>query len=305
MQTFGFMQSETAHPFIKWVGGKSQLLEVIRQKYPMILSPAITKYAEPFIGGGAVLLDVLTSWNLDEVYISDSNLELINTYRAVRDDVEGLIEYLRKFQMEFLSLDKAERKLYYYAKRDRFNAIELRDDSGLNLEKAALFIFLNKTCFNGLYRVNSQGQFNVPMGDYKNPCICDPKNLSILSRLLKKVKMHHGDYRESFDFIDEHTFVYFDPPYRPLSATSGFTSYTEGAFNDDSQRELAEYARRLDQKGAKVLLSNSDPKNTDPNDEFFDELYAGFEIQRVEATRMVNCNADARGKIRELLISNF
>lgn len=304
MQNTRFISNSIVHPFIKWVGGKSQLLDVIRKKYPMYSNPNITKYAEPFIGGGAVLFDILSRWDLAEVYISDINNELVNTYRVVRDEIEQLIIHLENLQKEFLPLAKPERKKYYYTKRDRFNEIELYDDSGVNIEKATLFIFLNKTCYNGLYRVNRHNQFNVPMGDYKMPCICDPENLSSISQMLKKVEIYHRDYRESYDFIDENTFVYFDPPYRPLSSTSNFTSYTEGAFDDDCQRDLAEYVRLLDRKGAKFLLSNSDPKNSDPKDDFFDELYKDFQIDRVSATRMVNSNGKGRGKITELLIHN-
>ena len=166
-------------------------------------------------------------------------------------------------------------------------------------------IFLNKTCFNGLCRVNKKGLFNVPMGAYKNPLICDEKNLRAVSEKLQNVKIVCGDYRKSAEFIDEHTFVYFDPPYRPLTETASFTAYTENLFNDEEQIELAEFVESMHKKGAKVVVSNSDPKNSNTEDDFFDKIYSAHKIKRVEATRMINCNSEARGKIKELLISNF
>ena len=174
-----------------------------------------------------------------------------------------------------------------------------------NVEKAALFIFLNKTCFNGLYRVNKKGLFNVPIGAYNNPCICDEENLRNISKALERVNIVCADYKESESFIDPYTFVYFDPPYRPLNETSNFTSYTENEFDDGAQSELAEYVRKIVEKGAKVVISNSDPKNTNKDDHFFDELYKAYKINRVEAVRMINCNSARRGNISELLISSF
>ena len=197
------------------------------------------------------------------------------------------------------------RRKYYIAKRDYFNTLKVCDDEGINIAKAALMIFLNKTCFNGLFRVNKKGAFNVPMGAYKNPMICDEANLRAVSEKLQNVTIVCGDYRDSADFIDEHTFVYFDPPYRPLTATSSFTAYTENLFNDEEQIELAKFVDAMDKKGAKIVVSNSDPKNANEEDEFFDEIYASHTIRRVEASRMINSNSSARGKIKELLITNF
>ena len=194
---------------------------------------------------------------------------------------------------------------YYIAKRERFNDIKVNGNEADNIEKAALMIFLNKTCFNGLYRVNRKGLFNVPMGAYKNPLICDEKKLRAVSEKLQNVKIVCEDYKKSDDFIDENTFVYFDPPYRPLTETSNFTAYTENLFDDEKQIELANFVERISNKGAMVVVSNSDPKNTNKEDEFFDKIYAIHKIKRVEATRMINCNSDARGRIKELLISNF
>ena len=168
-----------------------------------------------------------------------------------------------------------------------------------------MIIFLNKTCFNGLFRVNKKGLFNVPMGAYKNPLICDEINLRAVSEKLQKVTIVCGDYRKSAEFIDKNTFVYFDPPYRPITDTASFTAYTENLFNDEEQVELAHFVDDMHRKGAKIVVSNSDPKNSNTQDDFFDNIYSTHKIKRVEATRMINCNSEARGKIKELLISNF
>ena len=291
-------------PFLKWAGGKGQLLAEIEKYYPFE-DGVITKYAEPFVGGGAVLFDILSKYDLEEVYISDINAELINSYRIIRDDIDELIAMLMVMQSEFVPMDKEHRKVYYMAKRERFNDLKVNGNETVNIEKAALMIFLNKTCFNGLFRVNKKGLFNVPMGSYKNPMICDEDNLRAVSDKLQRVKIVCGDYRESADFIDENTFVYFDPPYRPITATASFTAYTENLFNDKEQIELARFVDEMHRKGAKIVISNSDPKNSNAEDDFFDNIYSSHKIKRVEATRMINCNSEARGKIKELLISNF
>lgn len=291
-------------PFLKWAGGKGQLIKEIEKYYPFE-NVKINKYAEPFVGGGAVLFDILSKFDLDEIYISDINAELINTYIIVRDHIDKLIHLLISYQEDYVPLDTDNRKKYYIAKRERFNDIKVNGNEADNIEKAALMIFLNKTCFNGLYRVNRKGLFNVPMGAYKNPLICDEKNLRAVSEKLQSVKIVCGDYKKSDDFIDENTFVYFDPPYRPLTETASFTAYTENLFDDEKQIELANFVKRISDKGAMVVVSNSDPKNANEEDDFFDKIYAIHKIKRVEATRMINCNSDSRGKIKELLISNF
>ena len=301
---YNITDEKCVKPFLKWAGGKGQLLKEIEKYYPFD-NGVIAKYAEPFVGGGAVLFDILSKYNLEEIYISDINAELINTYVIVRDNVEELIKLLKKYQLEYVPLDKEDRKSYYMEKRERFNDLKANGNEAENIEKAALMIFLNKTCFNGLYRVNKKGLFNVPMGAYKNPLICDEKNLRAVSEKLQNVKIVCGDYRKSAEFIDEHTFVYFDPPYRPLTETASFTAYTENLFNDEEQIELAEFVESMHKKGAKIVVSNSDPKNSNTEDDFFDNIYSAHKIKRIDATRMINCNSEARGKIKELLISNF
>lgn len=306
MKNFSLFEKDRIEckPFIKWVGGKGQLLSEINKLYPVELGKNINKYAEIFVGGGAVLFDILSKYKLDEVYISDKNLELINTYKSIRDNVDILIKSLKEMEEQYIPLDNENRKDYYYKKREEYNSLKINSEVN-SIEKAVLFIFLNKTCFNGLYRVNKKGEFNVPMGAYKKPKICDEENLKNVSLTLRNVKIVYADYRESEKFIDDKTFVYIDPPYRPLNITSSFTSYTENNFNDKEQIELAEYINVLNKKGAKIVISNSDPKNNNIDDNFFDELYKNYNINRVKATRMLNSNAGLRGAINELLITNY
>ncbi len=248
-----------AKPFLKWAGGKAQILDNIRMKYPVGLGKTVTKYAEPFVGGGAVLFDILSNYNISEVYIGDINRELMLTYQTVRDDVDSLISSLQSLEEEYLSADETKRKELYYQNRNKFNELKLEQSEAIEL--TALFIFLNRTCFNGLYRVNAKGGFNVPQGSYKNPSICDAENLLAVSKVLQGVKIVCGDYKMSASFIDENTFAYFDPPYRPLSASSSFTSYAKDGFGDKEQIELAQFIDKLSESGAFVVASNSDPKN--------------------------------------------
>lgn len=291
-------------PFLKWAGGKGQLLKEI-ECYYLFEDGHITKYAEPFVGGGAVLFDILSKYDLEEIYISDINAELINTYCMIRDNIDALIEMLYAMQNDFIPLNTDNRKAYYKEKRERFNGLKANGNESTNIERAALMMFLNKTCFNGLFRVNKKGFFNVPMGSYKNPLICDERNLRAVSEKLQKVTIVCGDYRKSADFIDDKTFVYFDPPYRPITDTASFTAYTENLFNDEEQIKLAKFVDEMHRKGAKIVVSNSDPKNSNTEDNFFDNIYSAHKIKRVEATRMINSKSEARGKIKELLISNF
>ncbi len=307
--------SQQAKPFVKWAGGKTQLLEEIRKHYPS----HIEKYCEPFGGGGAVLFDVLQKAHPEQVLINDINRELVNTYIQVKNNCDALIEQLSELQTQYKNQTLEENKNLFYEKRNRFNEFKLDgtvvepavtepsrsiETTSENLEKAALFIFLNKTCFNGLYRVNSKGAFNVPFNSAKNPLLCDEENLRACSKLLQNVKITCGDYKNCATFCDEKTFVYLDPPYRPLTKTAAFTSYSENGFGDKEQIELEKFVADISKNGAKVLLSNSDPKNVDEKDEFFDELYSGFDIERISAARMINSNAAKRGKINELLITN-
>lgn len=292
-------------PFVKWAGGKGSLLSQISKYYPKELNDGqIECYIEPFVGGGAVLIDILQNYNIKEAFAFDINLDLINAYNVIKSNVKELIKLLKRKEQEFLKLDIEERKKYFYKERKEYNSYKLKINE-ISVEKAAKFIFLNRTCFNGLYRVNKAGDFNVPMGNYKNPTICDEKNLILLSNLIKDVKFQYGDYKTSRKYIKKKTFVYFDPPYRPLNITSGFTSYTKEDFNDNDQKKLANYYRELDVNNVKVMLSNSNPKNTNKDDNFFEEIYNGFNINEVYANRMINSISSNRGKISEILVTNY
>ena len=288
-------------PFVKWAGGKSQLLNEIRIKYP----ENIEKYCEPFVGGGAVLFDILDKYEPKEVLINDINSELINTYIQIRDNVNELTSILNKYQKKYDGISEDLRQDIYIKKRQEFNSLIVNCAKNNLIKKAALFMFLNKTCFNGLYRVNSEGFYNVPKGNYKNPIICDEESLNHISKLLKKVKIKCGDFEKCEEFIDNKTFVYIDPPYRPLTSSAMFTSYSKEQFDDNEQVRLGEFINRINKTGAKIVLSNSDPKNVDINDNFFDDLYKNYSISRINARRMINSNAAKRGNITELLVANY
>lgn len=299
----GAKPTEKVHPFVKWAGGKTQLLDVLKSNLPSGIGTTITKYAEPFVGGGAFLFSLLEEYRFEEIYISDNNKELMSVYQTIRDNCTELLSALNILQNEYNGLSAELQEQFYYEKRDEFNTVELTETT--SVQKAALFIFLNKSCFNGLFRVNKKGKYNVPFGKRKSISICDGYNLTKISAMLQNVIIKSCDYHEVIGFADSSTLVYFDPPYRPLNVTSGFTSYTEDDFSDKNQIELANCFKALSSKGVKVMLSNSDPKNTSENDNFFDDLYEDFNILRIEASRMINSKGSSRGKIKELLIKNY
>lgn len=290
-----------AKPFVKWAGGKTQLLENIKKALPCDLShrKEVT-YVEPFVGGGAVLFWILQEYpNITRAIINDINAELICTYRVIKSDVENLIVELTRIQSEYLALDEVARKNYYLFQRERFNE---RNNS--KVETAALFIFLNRTCFNGLYRVNSKGKFNVPHGKYSNPKICDEETLRADSAVLQRVEILCGDFAQTGKYAGDNVLYYFDPPYRPLTETSAFTSYAKDGFNDKEQKRLRDFCEQIAAHKSLFVASNSDPQNVDSGDDFFDLLYGMFSIKRVSASRMINSKANGRGAISEIMISN-
>lgn len=291
-----------AKPFLKWAGGKGQLLNKFEELYPQaLIDGKIETYIEPFVGGGAVLFNMLQNYEIKKAYINDINKELINCYRCIKADIEEVIKQLKALENEYLS--SVDRNSYFYEVRNRYNEIHL--NGHLDFEKCADFIFLNRTCFNGLYRVNRDGKFNVPHGRYKNPLICDQDNLRICSKLLQRVEINFGSYEQVLDKADKNAFIYFDPPYRPLIEKNSFVSYDKSGFDDNDQIKLADNYKELNKKGCLLMLSNSDPKNTNEEDNFFDDMYEGFEIERVFAKRMINCQASKRGDITEIVVLNY
>jgi DNA adenine methylase len=296
------MTEKIAKPFLKWAGGKTQLINEIEKSLPFeIISKKFT-YIEPFVGSGAVLFWILNNFSkLEKAVINDINSDLINTYRIIASRPKELISILQILQNEFHSLENKpeEKKEYYYRKRELYNTRK-EEQSG----QAALFIFLNRTCFNGLYRVNKSNGYNVPMGSYKKPTICDDKNIFAVSNALQKVEILCGDYENTLNFADNNTLFYFDPPYKPLSETSSFNSYSKDEFNDQEQIRLKDFCTQLNTLNHTWILSNSDVKGKDSNDNFFDDLYSDFNIQRVDARRSINANPEKRGSLKELLITN-
>jgi DNA adenine methylase len=302
------MSPSRAKPFLKWAGGKGQLIPAIAKRLPDALAQgSITTYIEPFIGSGAVFFYLAQLFHFETVILQDRNPDLILAYHTVRSQVDALIQTLTRIQSEYLPLAESERSEYYYATRSRFNETTRRPepDSQASVERTAQLIFLNRTGFNGLFRVNSKGVFNVPFGRYARPKICDGPNLKAVSKLLANAELVAGDFNLCQEAATEMSFFYLDPPYRPLNRTASFNHYAGIGFDDSEQERLADFYRACSQRGAALMLSNSDPTNTDPDDRFFDDLYAGFHIERVPARRVINSKASARGLITELLITNY
>jgi DNA adenine methylase len=273
-----------ARPFMKWVGGKSQLLSQFDALFP----PTFCRYLEPFVGGGAVFFHL---WNMaktpSEVFLFDNNDELVNAYLVTRDSVDALLEGL--------ALHKERHSQEYYYK---IREIDRENGTRNNIDRAARTIYLNRTCYNGLYRVNSKGQFNVPMGSYLNPQILNEDVIRTASASLQGVNIELRDFRTMVDLAKPQDFFYFDPPYDPLSKTASFTGYTSDSFGSEEQRALAQVFARLAKKGAFVMLSNSDTP-------FIRQLYKKFRVETVQARRAVNSDASRRGSIQEVVVLNY
>lgn len=300
-----------AKPFLKWAGGKTQLLEELASRLPQQIKETgrIASYVEPFVGGGAFFFYLRNMYTIEEAHLIDINRDLIVAYKVVQQEPEELIERLQQIESTYLPMDSQGRKEYYYKIRQLYNGqkenFPYERYSKNWLERASYLIFLNKTCYNGLFRQNQKGEFNVPHGSYKNPKICDPSNLLAVSQALEGVQLICGDFLQSRPFVRPQSLVYFDPPYRPLTSTANFTSYTKVDFDDQDQIRLARYFAELNAMGAFIMLSNSDPKVSDPNDRFFDDLYQEFVIERVLARRSINSDSRARGEITEILVRNY
>lgn len=296
------MKNKLAKPFLKWAGGKTQLIEPINKAIPSHILATDFTYIEPFVGSGAVLFALLNQHKtLQKAVINDINADLINTYQIIATCPKELIELLEALQYDFHALvgKEEEKKLYYYAQRELYNQ---RKQS--KVMQAALFIFLNKTCFNGLYRVNKNNLYNVPMGSYVKPLICDKENLLAVHVALQRVEIICGDFEQTIHYASPNTLFYFDPPYKPLNETANFTTYSPYEFGDNEQIRLKNFCLQLNLLGCDWILSNSDVKTTDENNLFFDDLYADFTIQRVDARRSINSNPEKRGLLKELLITN-
>lgn len=295
-----------AKPFLKWAGGKSQLLAQLDQHLPESLDEREFTYIEPFVGGGAMLFHMLQKYpNIKRVVINDINPHLTTAYRTIKDNPDELIERLSVVERQYYALNEEEAKRdFFLGVREVFNEEKLDD-----IDRTKYLLFLNRTCFNGLYRVNAKGKFNVPFGRYLRPTICNEATIKADSAALNSVDISilNEDFTRTLDYMGKgQNFFYFDPPYRPLNATSSFNSYAKEEFNDAEQIRLRDFCALLDeQPGVKWMLSNADCSAKNPSDTFFEDIYAKFHISRVYASRAINANPDKRGKLTELLITNY
>jgi len=295
-----------AKPFVKWAGGKGNLLQKLEALLPADFDDLQNvTYIEPFVGGGAMLFHMLNNHkNIKRVVINDINSDLIRCYYLLANTPQVLIDRLKNIENNFYCVDVHARKELFYAYRDQYNSEGIHPD-----ERAALFIFLNRTCFNGLYRVNASGKFNVPYGRYKKPVICNEELILADHRLLNSVDLvirQPGDYKLVRQNLSRNhpNFLYFDPPYRPLSATSSFKEYSNNPFEDRQQEELKQFCDRLSVQNCLIMLSNSDSK-TENGDSYFEELYVGYVIQRILASRFINAAPEKRKKLTEVVIRNY
>lgn len=292
-----------AKPFVKWAGGKGALIKHLIKHLPSNFEEQqdIT-YIEPFVGGGAMLFYMLTHYpNIKRAIIADVNQDLINCYQYIKNDPTGLISLLRDIENRYYQLSSIDEKsAFYYRMRESYNNDELNP-----LERSACFIFLNKTCFNGLYRVNAYGRFNVPFGKYAAPPICDEDLIWTNHNILKNVDIYVGSYETILRHLSrKYNFIYLDPPYRPLSASAHFIEYTHTIFDDSEQERLKLFCDRLTQRGCKIMQSNSNSFDTDGTS-YFAKLYSDYTIEQIRAHRFINAHAGKREKETELLIMNY
>jgi DNA adenine methylase len=292
-----------AKPFLKWAGGKTQLITDIEKVLPKKFMNKKFTFVEPFVGSGAILFWILNNFpKVEKAVINDINADLTSVYKIIASNPNELISVLKNFQEEYHSIDLEvdNKREYYTQKRTLFNT-----RSTDKVTQAALFIFLNRTCFNGLFRVNKSNGFNVPIGSYKTPMICDADNIFAVSEVLQKVEILTGDYQQTLLYAEKPALFYFDPPYKPLSKTSSFNTYSKEEFDDKEQIRLRDFCKTLNTLNHHWILSNSDVKGKDMEDSFFDDIYDEFHINRVFARRSINANAEKRGKLTELLITNY
>jgi len=292
------MKTDTAKPFVKWAGGKRGLIDTFEKRG--FLPSDFNRYFEPMVGGGAVFFHMAQNYQPEKCILCDVNSDLIEAYKTIKDQPKELIDELSELKEEYKSISSDDdQEEFYYERRDEFNQKKL-SDKDYSVRKTALFIFLNKTCYNGLYRVNSKGEFNVPYGRYKNPGIFSPNNIKNISHLLGNVELYNMDFEALFDNVEvnEEDFIYFDPPYIPLTETADFTSYSEGGFDHEEQLRLAELVGGLVKKGCYVMESNSGSPVTKDIYRRYDQL----DIYTVEANRAISCKGAERGPVEEVVI---
>ncbi|GMA08933.1 restriction endonuclease subunit M [Tetragenococcus halophilus subsp. flandriensis] len=293
---------QQAKPIIKWAGGKFKLSDlIIKEGLERFDMNNFDRYVEPFIGGGGMFFSMTNKFNFGTKIISDVNEELINMYIQIRDNASEVLKITKSIEESFNVLENDDKKKEFYLDlREKFNeGIKVNE---LDETQASLFIALNKLGFNGLYRVNKHGLFNVPFGQKKKAALVEENNLVAVSNVLQSTEIKVADFRDCEQYANERTLFYFDSPYRPLPNSASFTSYAKLEFNDESQKDLAATCKKVVDKGGKFLLSNSDPTQIDPNDTFFDDLYSSFDIVRIPARRAIGATASRRGVISEILV---
>ena len=301
----GDLLNNSASPFLKWAGGKGQLLSILNSNFPKeLINGKIDTYIEPFVGGGAVFFDIVNRFDIKKAHLFDINKDITMLYSIVKEDVEALITILEQLSENFIGLDREKREQFFHTIRTAYNSPQDLSHHKNLIERCAQTLFLNRTCFNGLYRVNKRGFFNVPFGKYDNPAIINAEKLRSASKALKIASIEQGDFSDIKKYITDKTFIYYDPPYRPLNSTSNFKSYSNIDFDDVQQKRLALFFKEMDKRGVLQLLSNSDPTNYE-DDPFFDTLYADFHIQRIQAKRLINSKAEKRGSLSEILVRNY
>ncbi|EPF4525386.1 DNA adenine methylase [Enterococcus faecalis] len=301
------MKNERYGAFVKWAGGKSKLAPIIEKKIIESISlDDVDTYVEPFLGGGSFFFYMIQKYNFKNKIISDINWELINLYKVIQLTPEEFIVKLDEIQDNYNNLqDLEEKSEFFYSVRKEYNDVLLNSNKGdIDIKQAVNFLFLNKLGFNGLYRVNLKGLYNVPFGKREKASLYNKENILGVSSLLSDVKILNCEYEKTFEYASRNTLFYFDPPYRPLSSSSSFTSYSKSSFNDNNQIELANFCKKIDRQGAKFALSNSDPKNNNSNDNFFEDLYREFNINRIYANRMIGAKIMSRGTVSEILVTN-
>lgn len=302
-------ETKKGKSFVKWVGGKGQLAKHLDKFLPRNISDMEDLvYVDAFVGGGSMLFYMLQKYpNIKHAIINDINSDLVCCYNAIKNFPEQLIQLLKSMEMVYKTcMTEDERRTFYDKKRKLYNSKLMSP-----IENAALFIFLNRTCYNGVYRVNRKGEFNVPFGRYADPTICDEDLIRRDSELLKDVEIHCGDYKNTLEYAapyledGKNVLFYFDPPYRPISKTACFTGFDKTPFRDEHQEELCDLCKEIDMRGGKFLLSNSDGHSINPDDTFLLDLYHTFNIGTVMASRNINAKGDGRAKISELTVWNY